>query len=177
MKLAKRIASIPFRWLVWLVPISLVCHEAEEWNIMAWWTKTFSDATVVSNLAVRTWLVVFTVLGFVWTGIACLLPTVRATALVVFPFFILIVLSNSLQHVYWQFAFGGYAPAFLSCALLNIPSVLLVSWHGLRNRIVGPIFIGTLYLAVVPQLIVTVHAGHTEPPGFRQILSFSAWLA
>jgi hypothetical protein len=89
MKLADRIASIPFRRLVWLVPIALVCHEAEEWNIMAWWTKSFSDATVVSNLAVRTWLVVFTVLGFVWTGIACLLPTVRATALMVFPFFIL----------------------------------------------------------------------------------------
>ena len=177
MTLVDRIASIPFRRLVWLVPFAFAFHEAEEWNIMPWWAENFTDATVVPDVALRTWLVFVTLLGFLWTGIACLLPTARATALMVLPFFILVVLANALQHVYWQFAFDGYAPAFLSSALLNIPAVLLVSWHGIRNRLVGPIFVGVLYAALVPTLVLTIRAGDTEPPLFHEILSFSAWLA
>jgi hypothetical protein len=175
--LPDRIASIPFRRLIWLVPIALAFHEAEEWNIMPWWMETFSNATVVSDLALRTWLVVITLFGFLWTGLGCLLPTARATALMVLPFFILVVLSNALQHAYWQFAFDGYAPAFLSCALFNIPAVLLISWHALRNRLVGPVFIGVLYVALVPSLVLTIRSGHTEPPFFNEMLRFGARLA
>lgn len=175
--LVGQFASLPFRKIIWIVPVAFTFHEREEWNIMPWWLDHFSNATVISDLALRTWLVFITLIGFLWTGIACLLPTVRATGLMVFPFFVMIPFSNSLQHVYWQFTFEGYAPAFLSCAILNIPSVLLVSWHAGRNRLVNPIFLGTLFVLAILYLLGTILESQKEPAFFHEILTFSAWLA
>ncbi len=172
-----QIGSISFRRIVWLVPVAFVFHEAEEWNVMPWYVAQFSPVTIASDLALRTWLVAITIIAFLWTAIACLLPTVRATAYMVLPFFVLALLFNALQHIYWQFAFPGYAPAFLSCALLNVPAILLVSWHALRNRLVGGRFLGVLYVGLVPGLIETVRAGHTEMLVFREIFRFGEWLA
>ena len=97
--LVGQFASLPFRKIIWIVPVAFTFHEMEEGNIMPWWLVHFSNATVISDLALRTWLVFITLIGFLWTGIACLLPTVRATGLMVFPFFVMIPFSNSLQHV------------------------------------------------------------------------------
>ena len=176
MTLTQKIGSISFRRIVWLAPVAFAFHEAEEWNVIPWYVAQFSPATIPSDLANRTLLVAITLIAFLWTAIACLLPTVRATAYMVLPFFVL-ALGNAQQHIYWQFAFPGYAPAFLSCALLNVPAVLLVSWHALRNRLVGGRFLGVLYAGLVPGLIQTVHAGHTEMRVFREIFRFGEWLA
>lgn len=175
--LVSQVASLPFRKIIWIVPVAFTFHEIEEWNIMPWWLEHFSDATVISDLALRTWLFLITLIGFLWTGIACLLPTVRATGIMTLPFFLMIPFSNSLQHVYWQFSFEGYAPAFLSCALLNIPSVLLVSWHAARNRLLSPIFLGTFFILATLPLVATILGGQKEPPPSHEILTFSAWLS
>lgn len=89
------------------------------------------------GFALRTWLVGITAVAFLWTTIACFLPTAQAMAMMVLPFFVYAIVGNALRHVYRQFAFTGYAPGFASCALLNVPSILLVSWHALRDRLAG----------------------------------------
>lgn len=175
--LSDKICSIPFRRIVWLVPITFAVHEAEEWNIMQWWVAQFSNATVVSDVALRTFLVGITAAAFLWTAIASLLPAVRATAYMVLPVFVIGILGNSLQHIYWQLVFQGYAPGFLSSMLLIIPSILLVSWHALRNQLVGLRFLGIIYASLIPLLVVTIRGGRTEPPPFHEILTFSVWMA
>lgn len=172
-----RLASIPFRRLVWCLPASFALHEAEEWNIMSWYQAQFINPPTTNPVAVYTWLVGISLVGFLWTGAACLLPTASATARFALPFFVVLVFGNALQHLYWQVAFGVYAPGFLASAVLNIPLTLLVSWHALRNRLVGHFYVLVLYLLCVPAVTSVVAAGRTVSPVVQRIHVFSTWLA
>ncbi len=93
-----QIGAISFRRIVWLAPVAFVFHEAEEWNVIPWYVAQFFPATIPTDLANRTLLVAITLIAFLWTAIACLLPTVRATAYMVLLFFVL-SLGNALQHI------------------------------------------------------------------------------
>lgn len=177
MPLWARVAAIPFRRLVWLLPVTFAIHEAEEWNIVPWYQAQFTNPPNTSDIAVYTWLFGISIVGFLWTAVACLLSTPRATARMALPFFVLLVFSNALQHVYWQVAFRAYAPGFLAALFLNIPAVLLLSWHAIRNGLVGWRFLAILYALSLPMLFSTILAGRTVTPAFQRIHDFSAWLA
>ena len=172
MSSADRIASIPFRLLVWLLPVTYAVHELEEWNILSWYPEQFGQVPTDSELVLHTWLIGISLVGFLWTGIGCLLPTPRATAIFTLIFFIGAVFGNALQHVYWQVAFGAYAPGVLASAFLNIPAILLLSWHALQNRLVRWPFLVILYASCLPTLVSTVRAGRDTLP-FRAIYNLS----
>jgi hypothetical protein len=176
MRLVERIASVPFRRFVWLLPVTYTLHELEEWNILLWYQAQFGQVPTDSDLVVHTWLIGISLVGFVWTMIACLLPTPRATAIFVLPFFVVLVFGNALQHVYWQVAFGAYAPGVLAAALLNVPAILLLSWHALRNRLVQWPFLGILYALSIPSLVSAARAGRDTLP-FRAIYDLSERVA
>jgi hypothetical protein len=177
MSLSDSLASIPFRRLVWLLPITFALHEAEEWNIIPWYQAQFTNPPSTRDIAVYTWLAGISLVGFLWTGVACLLPTPRATARMALPFFVVFVFGNALQHVYWQLVFSAYAPGFLAALLLNIPFILLLSWHAFRNDLVGWRFLAVLYALSLPIFISTIAAGRTVPPTLHRIHEFSVWLA
>lgn len=48
----------------------------------------------------------------------------------------------------------------------------LPDWFGL-----GPVFVGALYAALVPSLVLTIRSGRMEPPLFNEMLRFGHWLA
>jgi hypothetical protein len=100
MSLSARVAAIPFRRLVWLLPLTFAVHEAEEWNIIPWYQAQFTNPPNTSDIAVYTWLVGISIVGFLWTTVACLLRTPTATARMALPFFVVLVFSNALQHAY-----------------------------------------------------------------------------
>jgi hypothetical protein len=93
------------------------------------------------------------------------------------PFFVVLVFANALQHVYWQVAFWTYAPGFFAAFFLNIPCILLLSWHAFRNELVGWRFLAVLYALCLPMLVSVITAGRTVPPTFHRIHEFSVWLA
>ena len=177
MTLAERVAVVPFRRLVWLLPITFALHEFEEWNIMPWYREQFTNPPTTSDLGVHTWLIGISLVGFFWTALACVLPTARATAALALPFFIVLVFGNALQHVYWQFAFGAYAPGVLAAAFLNIPAIVLLSWHALRNHLLAWPYLAALYLVSLVSVLSTVRAGRTVTPLFQAMHRFSEWLA
>jgi len=59
----------------------------------------------------------------------------------------------------------------------NIPCILLLSWHALRNQFVGWRFLGVLYALTVPMLLSTVAPGRTVTPMMQRVHEFSLWLA
>ena len=177
MSLSERIAALPFRQLMWLLPATFTLHELEEWNIMPWYREHFVNPPNTSDLGVHTWLIGISLVGFLLTALAALLRTPRATALLLLPFFIVLVFGNALQHVYWQFAFGTYAPGALAAAFLNVPAIVLLSWHAARNRLVGWLYLSVFYFISVLSLISVVRAGRTVTPPFLAVHAFSEWLA
>ena len=172
MSFADRIASVPFRRLVWLLPVTYALHELEEWNILSWYQEQFGQVPTDSDLVLHTWLIGISLVGFLWTSIGCVLPTPRATAIFTLTFFIAAVFGNALQHVYWQVAFGAYAPGVLAAVFLNIPAILLLSWHALRNRLVRWPFLGILYALCLSPLVSAARAGRDTLP-FRAIYDLS----
>ncbi len=177
MSLSDRIAAIPFRRLMWLLPVTFTLHELEEWNIMPWFREQFVNPPNTSDLGVHTWLIGISLVGFLLTALAAFLPTARATAVFVLPFFIVLVFGNALHHIYWQLAFSAYAPGVLAAGFLNIPSIALLSWHAARNRLVGWLYLTVLYVACLLSLLSVVRAGRTVTPPFHAMYNFSEWLA
>jgi len=46
-----------FLTAIWLLPIALALHEAEEWNILGWEQRNFVNLPAKTNASVRTFLV------------------------------------------------------------------------------------------------------------------------
>ena len=176
-RLPDRVAAFPFRQLVWLLPAPLFVHELEEWHIIAWYRQQFTNPPATPDFALHALLVGISVLGAAWTALGCCFRAPKATAYFVLPFFVPFVFANNLQHIYWQVAFGAYAPGVLASAFLNGPAILLLSWHACRNRLVPPVFVTALYLLSLPPLFDAVRAGRTVPAALLRVHEFGVWLA
>ena len=163
MKSTQAILKIPYRKLVWLLPIVLALHELEEWNIKHWNAANFVNSPDTPESAIRAVLILVVFIGFAITAISCLFKNPSVTAYISLPFFILVVFNNSISHIYWQLNWGVYAPGVITAAFLNIPIILLLSWHALANKLVSLIFLLTLYVSSIPSLIFTVKQGRIFP--------------
>src|SRR5262245_12205283 len=175
MVFAADIDAIPFRRLIWLLPTTFTLHELEEWNILGWYRQQFTNPPDTPDFAVRALLVLFSLLAFLWTAVGVVLPTPRATAYFVLPFFVPFVLANNLQHIYWQVAFAAYAPGVLASAFLNIPAILLLSWHARRSRLVGCPYVVSLYVLSLAPVIAAARTGRTVPATMHRVHEFGAW--
>ena len=174
--LGERIQAVPFKRLVWLIPIAFALHEAEEWNILGWYHAHFTNPPDLNPAAVYTGLVLMSLLAFVWTGLACLLPR-KACAMMVLPFATFLILGNNLSHVFWTFAFRDYAPGVVASVLTNIPAILLVTWHGLGNGLLWWPYVVFCYALASLSLTGVVQAGRTVGGPMQSVHEFSARLA
>ncbi len=43
-----------FLTAIWLLPVALLLHEAEEWNILRWEQRNFVNLPAKTNVSVRT---------------------------------------------------------------------------------------------------------------------------
>ena len=157
------IRQIPYKKLVWLLPLVLALHELEEWNIKNWNAANFLNAPDTPDGAIRVLLVLVIVMGFLVTAVACTFNSTSKTAYCSLTFFVLVAFNNSVQHLYWQLSWATYSPGVIAAVLLNIPAILFVSWHALVNKLVSPIFIAILYLSSIPTLIFTYMQGRQFP--------------
>ena len=157
------VSTLPYQKLVWLLPAVLTIHELEEWNIKEWNTANFIGTPDTPDSAVRVLLVLVSIAGFLVTAIACAFSSSTKTAYITLTFFILVAFNNSLQHLFWQLYWGAYAPGVLAAAFLNVPAILLLSWHALKNRLVSPLYIAILYTTAVPALYLTFRQGRQFP--------------
>ena len=68
--------SVPTRQLGWLLPVAFALHELEEWNIVAWYQRYWTnvDPTIVNQRNSWTWLAFASLFGFAWTFLASSLP-------------------------------------------------------------------------------------------------------
>jgi hypothetical protein len=172
----ERLDTIPFRRLVWLLPIALAAHEAEEWNIQRWYRAEFTNPPQSTRAATYLGLSTVTLAGFGWTAMSRRLRSDHATAMALLPFFVVLVFGNNLQHVYWTAAFRSYAPGVVTSALLGIPLTILVSRQAVRRGLVSRRYVIALYMLCIPLLVSTVLAGRTVFPLIERMHDFFSWL-
>lgn len=172
----RRIGAQSFRRLVWLAPVSLALHEAEEWNILRWYHDHWSNVGSLSNRTVWTWLVCYGVLGFLVTLLATRFRNEKVTAHIVLFFFAFPFLHGFL-HIYWVVFFGAYSPGVVTSVLLIIPVCAMLAVRGLREGLVRPWFVGLSLLLNLPQLISAIRLGDTLPDGGLPFYRLSGGIA
>ena len=172
-----KINRLPFRKVIWFLPIGWAFHEMEEWNIVSWYRGHFVNPPEMAPLSVFTLLAYSTLVGFVWTFIASLFRNSKVTAGVLLLFFILAAFMNAIQHISWTVMFCAYSPGVLSSFFLIIPSVIYITWRVLRERLLPKWYIIILYLLTVPRVIETIKCGNEVMPMFEKLYRFANWLA
>lgn len=155
--------EISYQRVMWIMPAALTVHELEEWNIKDWYTANFVGAPDTPEYAIRAILVMVTAVGMLVTTIACFFRSSSIAAYITLTFFILVAFNNSIQHIYWQLAWGVYAPGVISASALNIPIILLVTLHAYVNNLVKPTFLVVAYATCIPVLVAVMQQGREFP--------------
>lgn len=168
-----------FLTAIWLLPVALVLHEAEEWNILRWEQRNFVNLPAKTNIGVRTFLVVFTGFGFLWTALAALPNNPTIAAFVFLPFAAGAFL-NALQHLFYTMYFRQYAPGVITSVVLYLPIVGYLTARAIEDNLVPVAYVVVLVILTILGLIQTMKAGNTVTSAFRAIshigIVLSKWL-
>ena len=162
-----------FRTLIWLLPVALALHEAEEWNIHGWYQRNFVDLPAGrTKTTIRFFLVFLSIVGFIWTGTAALWGKPSSTAIILLPLVALIA-QNVIQHIYWHFYFGQYAPGILTAVLVLGPLVAYFVFVSLAQGLVPEWYVILLGALMLPGLVETIRARNRLTQAIVVIHKFS----
>lgn len=167
--------SIDFMILIWLMPTTLLFHEAEEWNIMGWYKRNFNMPADKSSRSTRFFLVFITLVCFIWTGIAFLTGKPVIAAYIILPF-IVIIFQNVLQHFFWLYYFKEYAPGVITSTFLVLPALIIIIASAMMHQYINGIYIIILLVLALPGFFGTIKAGNNLPSSFSAINRFSNFM-
>jgi hypothetical protein len=160
--------SLNFLKAMWLFPVAFAIHEAEEWNIMKWYYRNYTNLPPSSNRGARTWIIFVSLIGFIWCGIAVLSGNPTVAAFVFLPA-IAFAIQNSFQHIIWTFYFKQYAPGIITSIFLLIPIGSYLIIRAIQHGYV-PIWYATIWsVFIVIGLVQTIRAGNQMTPPIRAI--------
>lgn len=164
---------------IWLLPIAIAIHEAEEWNILNWEQRNFVNLPTKTNASVRTFLVFFTLFGFLLTALIALPNNPKFAAFVLLPYAAGAFL-NALQHIFYTIYFQQYAPGLITSILLYLPVTGYLTARAIGENLVPVVYVLALLILTILGLVQTIKAGNTFIPFFRAVSSFglaiSKWL-
>ena len=141
------------------IPIILTFHELEEWNILRWYKRHYIDPPPSDNLAVRTWILFCSLVGFLWTLISVWIPNNYLTAILM-SLLILVTIQNAIQHIYWQIHFQAYSPGVIFSTIGLILGVFVIFKATKAGYL--PIWLDLfLLIALIPTTIETIRAKNT----------------
>jgi len=158
--------SFSFRSIIWLIPIIMLLHELEEWNILEWYKKNYIDLPMSTKQSIRIWLLGISFVGFIWTAIAYLIPNPAIAAFFII-LFIAFTLQNGLQHLYWLLYFKTYSPGFVFSFLLGIPVNVYICYRILEENLLPVWTIIVVNLFIIPGLVETVKAKNRMTKSIR----------
>lgn len=174
-KLLERLDRVPFRRVVWLVPIVLLFHQAEEWNGMEWYDEFFVEQPA-SALSLRLWLVLVTFDVFFVTWVSTRFRSDATVAFLMLPV-AAAAGANGLEHFYWLGAFEAYAPGVIFGGLVGVPLAVYLVRRAVVERLVPVWYAMILGAYALVTLVLAFRAGHAMPPLIRLIHDFSDWAA
>lgn len=163
------LGSLSFLDALWLFPVAVAIHEAEEWNVVKWYERNYTGLPPMTDKSARLSLAFVTVVGFIWSAVAILTRNPAVAAFVLLPAMTFVFL-NALQHIFWVFYFRQYAPGVITSALLLIPVIGYLTVRAVQQHY-APIWyvIGLIVIFVAPGFVQTVRAGNTITPPMRAI--------
>jgi hypothetical protein len=160
--------SFEFMKLMWLFPAAFALHEAEEWNIMKWYYRNYSNLPPSSDRDARTWIIFVSLVGFIWCGIAGFPGDPKIASFVFVPA-IAFAIQNSFQHIFWLFYFKQYAPGIITSIFLLIPLGSYLILRAVQHGYIPAWYAAIWAVFIVVGLVQTIRAGNEMTPPIRAI--------
>lgn len=155
--------QLEFRRAIWLAPVALMVHEAEELNIHAWYIENFVDPGYFSEFmnqrTVIIGLIFISAQGVVWTALTSWPRNSKVAAFVTLPLFVFFS-GHALAHIYWVFYFRTYAPGVVTASFVLIPVVVFLCVRAVRERLVPWWYLAAFCVPVIMTVADTVRAGN-----------------
>ena len=139
--------SIEFKQIIWIIPIILLLHELEEWNIRGWHIRNSMDVPGETFLSTRMWTLFLSLFGFVWTVTAFLIPNNSISAGVV-SVLVCFTLLNALQHLIGLLRFKQYNPGLFFSTVFGIPAGLYLVYRVLAQNLL-PVWVILAFLGLM----------------------------
>jgi hypothetical protein len=159
----------------WSIPVILLLHELEEWDILKWYQRCYLNPPPSDNLAVRTWILFCSMVGFVWTFISVMIPNNHITALLM-AILIFITIQNAIQHFCWQILFRAYSPGIIFSTVGLVMGVYVCIQA--TNQGLLPLWVNfILLIGLIPVTIETIKARNTMTKAVLAVHLFGIKLA
>ena len=152
--------STGFRRAAWLLPVAFAAHELEEWNIGAWTDRVLAAPLGLPAAPIRVGLMTYVVIVTVVAAAAAATRRDRVLAWVLLPACAGLAL-NGVQHLYWWWRFGWYAPGSVTALVLLLPVSIHLMRRATSERLVGVWYPAVLLALCVPALVDTVRSDAT----------------
>ena len=120
--------AIDLRQIMWLIPIVLLFHELEEWNIRSWHIKNSMAVPGESVLSTRMWILFLSAFGFFVMALAAIVPDPSWSAGITMAL-VSFTLLNGLQHMLGLLRFKGYHPGLFFAAVIGIPVGVYITYR------------------------------------------------
>jgi len=166
---------MPFLTAIWLLPIAVVLHEAEEWNILRWEQRNFINLPAKTDRSIRVFLVLFSLFGILWTALAALPNNPTIAAFMSLPF-AAGAFWKALQRLFYTVRFRQYAPGVVTAVVFYLPIAGYLTARAIEEDLVPAAYVLVLGVLAILGLIQTMKAGNTFSPFFRVITALSKWL-
>ncbi|MBN1146020.1 MAG: HXXEE domain-containing protein [Anaerolineales bacterium] len=160
--------QIDFLAWLWIFVGAFALHELEEWNILHWYQRNYTDLPPSSHKAVRLWIIFVILIGVAWCA-AATIPGNPVFAAYVFLPAIAVVMQNALQHIYWLIFFRQYAPGIITAAFCLIPLGIYIANRAVQENLAPIWYVGILILLIIPGLVQTVKAKNKMTKPIRAI--------
>lgn len=141
------ISTIDYRYAIWIIPIIFLFHELEEWNMVKWHRENLTGMTYLTNLEARLWLLFSSLIMFVLTAIAFLIPNNTISAILMY-LLIDFTLINGLQHIAYVVSSRKYNPGSIFASILGIPADIYIIYIILEDGLL-PYWAVIILLALV----------------------------
>jgi hypothetical protein len=161
--------------LYWSIPVILLFHELEEWNILKWYKRNYLNPPPSDNLAARTWILFCSLAGFIWTFVSVMIPNGTICAILM-AILIFVTVQNAIQHFCWQILFRCYSPGIIF-STVGLAAGVYVIVEAINKGLLPLWFALVLSLGLVPVTIETIKARNTMTKAVLAVHLFGIKLA
>jgi len=136
------------RSLFFIIPVILLIHELEEWNIYDFHKNSYSSGVnEETRLGGRLWLIFLSLFGFCWTLICYFIPNL-IVGTIVMMLLVDFTLLNSIQHIGLSIKTKKYNPGFIFGGLFALLAVVFFVWKIIQIDIL-PVWVLIVLLGII----------------------------
>jgi hypothetical protein len=161
--------------LFFIIPVILLIHELEEWNIYEFHKNNYSSRVDdETKLGGRLWLIFLSLFGFFWTLICYFIPDI-VIATILMMLLVDFTLLNSIQHIGLSIKIKKYNPGFIFGGLVALFAAMILIWKIMTYSIIPVWVLVILLCLVIPGVIETALSSRKNklPKMVEWILRFS----